>query len=106
MRLPVFLGSVTVTAHYPAYLGLEAEPVNGSGVPSGIVAGSVRIRAVGATGVMVKDRQRYKLTGGWGFEAFKGDSRTERTVTDATVQCFGCHQPQKANDFVFSGFRP
>ena len=27
VRLPVFLGSVTVTAHYPAYLGLEAEPV-------------------------------------------------------------------------------
>jgi len=57
-------------------------------------------------GVMVKDRQRYKLTGGWGFEAFKGDSRTERTVTDAAGQCFGCHQQQKANDFVFSGFRP
>jgi hypothetical protein len=27
VRLPVFLGSVTVTAHYPAYLGLEDEPV-------------------------------------------------------------------------------
>ena len=55
---------------------------------------------------MAKDRVRYKPTGGWGFEAFKGDSRTERTVTDAAGQCFGCHQQQKANDFVFSGFRP
>lgn len=27
VRLPVFLGSVSVTAHYPSYLGLEAEPV-------------------------------------------------------------------------------
>lgn len=27
VRIPVFLGSVTVTAHYPAYLGLDAEPV-------------------------------------------------------------------------------
>jgi hypothetical protein len=27
VRLPVFLGSLTVTAHYPAYLGMEAEPV-------------------------------------------------------------------------------
>ena len=27
VRLPVFLGSVIVTAHYPAYLGLDAEPV-------------------------------------------------------------------------------
>ncbi|HET7239767.1 MAG TPA: DUF4175 family protein, partial [Gemmatimonadales bacterium] len=27
VRLPVFLGSLTVTAHYPNYLGMEAEPV-------------------------------------------------------------------------------
>src|SRR3954469_7556496 len=27
VRLPVFLGSLTVTAHYPPYLGMEAEPV-------------------------------------------------------------------------------
>jgi hypothetical protein len=27
VRLPVFVGSVTVTAHYPAYLGLDPEPV-------------------------------------------------------------------------------
>src|SRR5437763_4876147 len=33
---------------------LVAEPVNGSGVPSGIVAGSVTIRAVGATTVTVR----------------------------------------------------
>lgn len=27
VRLPVFLGTLTVTAHYPAYLGLDVEPV-------------------------------------------------------------------------------
>jgi hypothetical protein len=27
VRLPVFLGTLAVTAHYPAYLGMEAEPV-------------------------------------------------------------------------------
>lgn len=27
VRLPVFLGGVTVTAHYPAYLGLDDEPL-------------------------------------------------------------------------------
>ena len=31
VRLPVFLGALTVTAHYPAYLGLENEPVPTSG---------------------------------------------------------------------------
>lgn len=57
-------------------------------------------------GVMRKDRAKYKTTGGWGFEAFKGDSRTDRMVTDGAGQCFGCHQQQKDNDFVFSGYRP
>jgi hypothetical protein len=57
-------------------------------------------------GVMEKDRARFKATGGWGFEAFKGDSQTERLVTDATAQCFGCHQRQKDNDFAFSGYQP
>ena len=57
-------------------------------------------------GVMEKDRARFKTTGGWGFEGFKGDSQSERLVTDATAQCFGCHQQQKDNDFVFSGYRP
>ncbi|TMA35615.1 MAG: cytochrome C [Deltaproteobacteria bacterium] len=75
---------------------LEAREENGA-----YVEGSRKL-----IGVMVKDRQRYKVAGGWGFEAFKGDSRTERTVTDATAECFACHQKQKANDFVYSGFRP
>src|SRR5262245_39931727 len=55
---------------------------------------------------MVKDRARFKETGGWGFEAFKDDSRTERTVTDPATQCFACHRSQQKNDFVFSGYRP
>src|SRR5213594_3415018 len=44
--------------------------------------------------------------GAWDFEGFKGDSQSEQLVTDATAQCFGCHQQQKDNDFVFSGYRP
>jgi cytochrome P460 len=57
-------------------------------------------------GVMKKDRKRFGDLGGWGFEGFKGDSRTERLVTDARGQCFGCHQAQRNNDFVYSGYRP
>ena len=57
-------------------------------------------------GVMQKDRARFKTTGGWGFEVFKGDSRSDRTVKDASAECFACHQKQKDNDFVFSGYRP
>ncbi|MFM9968905.1 MAG: cytochrome P460 family protein [Burkholderiales bacterium] len=58
-------------------------------------------------GVMHKDSKKYAATGGWGFEGFKGDSKTERAVGSAADKaCFQCHMPQKASDFVFSKMRP
>ena len=57
-------------------------------------------------GVMHKDAQKYKDTGGWGFEGFKADSKTERAVgRNAATACFQCHIARKSNDFVFSAFR-
>ena len=53
-------------------------------------------------GVMYKDAKKYSKTGGWGFEAFAGDSQTDRLVNDDGNSCFACHTSQKANDFVFS----
>jgi len=57
-------------------------------------------------GVMHKDSKKYKDTGGWGFEGFKGDSKTERAVgNNAATACYQCHTSQKSSDFVFSKFR-
>jgi hypothetical protein len=57
-------------------------------------------------GVMHKDARKYKDTGGWGFEGFKGDSKTDRAVgMNAASACFQCHTAQRNNDFVFSTFR-
>lgn len=57
-------------------------------------------------GVMVKSAKRYAATGGWGYEAFKGDSQTERVVgAKAAEACHACHTAQKEKDFVFSAFR-
>lgn len=57
-------------------------------------------------GVMVRDRQKYAATGGWGFEGFAGDTR-ERVVGDnAAEACFACHQPQADSEYVFSRWRP
>lgn len=57
-------------------------------------------------GVMHKDATKYRDTGGWGFEGFKGDSKAERAVgKNAATACFQCHTAQKSNDFVFSTFR-
>lgn len=58
-------------------------------------------------GVMAKDAGKWKATGGWGFEGFKGDSKTERAVGgNAKAACFDCHTQAKDRDYVFSGWRP
>ncbi|GIX49384.1 MAG: cytochrome P460 [Candidatus Tectimicrobiota bacterium] len=56
-------------------------------------------------GVMEKHARDFAATGGWGFEAFKGDTR-QRLVTDPAKACFACHAAQQASDYVFSRFRP
>lgn len=57
-------------------------------------------------GVMHKNGHKYKDTGGWGFEGFKGDSKTERAVgPNAATACYQCHTQQKDRDFVFSTTR-
>lgn len=55
-------------------------------------------------GVMEKDYKKFADTGGWGFEAFKGDTR-ERAVKDPKNACFSCHEPQKNSDYVYSKYR-
>jgi hypothetical protein len=49
--------------------------------------------------VMTKDSQHFADTGGWGFEAFAQDGGV---IQGANQGCFGCHESQQANDFVFS----
>lgn len=55
--------------------------------------------------VMIKDSRNYASTGGWGFERFKGDSRVDRIVKDASTQCLACHATTKNTDLVFSVLR-
>jgi len=57
------------------------------------------------TGVMVKDSSRYSSTGGWGFEGFKGSSKSQRLVNDGGKSCYDCHASQQQTDFVFSRWR-
>jgi hypothetical protein len=58
-------------------------------------------------GVMHHDSRKFAGTGGWGFEGFVGDSKTQRAVGNgAATACFACHQARKPNDYVFSSYRP
>ena len=57
-------------------------------------------------GVMHRGRNRYAATGGWGFEGFAGDSKTQRAVGgNAVTACYNCHTSQKEKQFVFSALR-
>lgn len=56
-------------------------------------------------GVMTKNNNRYSATGGWGFEAWSGNSKSKRLTNDGGASCFACHTSKKENDFVFSQWR-
>ena len=58
-------------------------------------------------GVMHRDAKKYAATGGWGYEGFKGDSKSERAVgANAATACHNCHVAQKDSAYVFSKSRP
>jgi hypothetical protein len=54
--------------------------------------------------VMVKDSKQYASTGGWGFQAWPNGDTTKPIVSDPVKQCFACHMPNKANDYVSSTY--
>jgi hypothetical protein len=73
---------------------LEAKSENNA-----IVEGTRKV-----VGVMQKDSKKFKDTGGWGFEGFRGNTR-ERVVSDPKSACFNCHESQKDADYIFSRYR-
>lgn len=85
---------------YPPGSVLVFDLLEARAEPGALVEGARKF-----VGVMVKDPQAYPDTGGWGFEAFKGDGRDARMVQDARAQCFACHQAQRSSDYVFSRAR-
>jgi len=56
--------------------------------------------------VMVKDSVRYAASGGWGFQRFVKDSKTELAAAPSPQQCFACHDKLKKDGLVLSAYRP
>ena len=52
--------------------------------------------------VMIKDSRLYGSTGGWRFERFWGNDRSQDAILDSGRSCFACHANVKAHGFVFS----
>jgi len=55
---------------------------------------------------MIKDSKKYASTGGWGFQFWAEGDAKKPQVTDAAKQCFECHAPKKAQDYVYSTYIP
>jgi len=52
---------------------------------------------------MIKDREKYKDTGGWGYARWLGQGQKPYGKDENfDRECFGCHTPRKANDYVFT----
>ena len=101
-KLPFPDGAVIAALHWNEVSSEENNKVLAIGFPG---AGLQSFVAGSATNVqfMVKDLKKYAATGGWGFADFKdgksGDEALHKT-------CFPCHQPAKAQDYVFTHYAP
>ncbi len=52
---------------------------------------------------MVKDAQKYKETGGWGYARWLGlDQKPYGKDANFVQECVACHLPVKNNDYVFT----
>jgi hypothetical protein len=71
-----------------------------------VVDGSYVEGALKGLALMEKDSKKYAATGGWGFQFWVGGDPKKPAVTDATKQCFECHQPKKDQDYVYSTYIP
>jgi hypothetical protein len=56
--------------------------------------------------VMVKGSRRFAATGGWGFQRFVKDSRTEHAARPTPLECFACHDRLKQRGLILSSYRP
>lgn len=56
--------------------------------------------------VMVHDSARYSETGGWAYDEFVGDSRTQHafTAVQSVATCYNCHTQRKDSAYVFTSF--
>lgn len=56
---------------------------------------------------MIKNKTKYKDTGGWGFARFIGDDyKPYGKDAGFASECINCHMPVSDNDFVFTGLAP
>jgi hypothetical protein len=95
-KLPFPDGSIIVALHWKRVPSDEDNKVFGK-VQAFVAGAPVNLQ------VMVKDSKKYAATGGWGFGDFWDGKPSDEAMHKA---CFPCHEPAKANDFVFTRYAP
>ncbi len=55
--------------------------------------------------IMMKDSTRFAATGGWGFQRFVKDSKSELAASPTPQQCFACHEKLQKDGLVLSSYR-
>ena len=101
-RLPFPDGAIIAALHWKETSSEENNQVLAMGFPGAGVQSFIPSSALNVQ-FMVKDSTKYAATGGWGF----GDFTNGKPANEALMKtCFGCHQPAKDRDFVFTRYSP
>jgi len=95
-KLPFPDGSIIVALHWKRVPSDDDNRVFGK-VQAFVAGSAVNMQ------VMVKDAKKYAASGGWGFADFT-DGKPADEAKHKT--CFGCHEPAKDHDFVFTRYAP
>lgn len=53
--------------------------------------------------LIVKDSRKFASTGGWGFAQFNKGNNANVAIAK---ECFACHLPAKAHDYLFTHYAP
>lgn len=69
-------------------------------------AGVTTEGALKSVAVMRKDSRQYSETGGWGYDYFLGESRTDGAPASVRASCFACHAKAKDSDSVYRWAMP
>jgi len=100
--LPFPDGAIIAALHWNEAASDENTKVFASGFPGMGLQSSVAGSAENVQ-FMVKDSKKYAATGGWGFADFKNGKPGGEALHK---NCFGCHEPLKDRDFVFTRYAP
>ena len=96
-KLPFPDGAIIVALHYSHVPSDENNKVFGD-KQSFVPGPATNIQ------VEVKNSKKYASTGGWGFGHFNANGKP----ADETLlkNCFPCHEPAKASDFIYTHYTP